>query len=127
MPDINVQQRKKRILIADDSDLIRQSLARMIGTMPHLELVGELGDGLEACDAVRALNPDVAVLDIHLPEMNGIEVLRKIRSEGYLGTVIMLAGNLTEEHRDACRKALAKHVFEKATDATSFLQALRDL
>ena len=95
--------------------------------MPNLELVAELGNGLEVCDAVRELNPDVAVLDIHMPEMNGIEALQKIRSEGYLGTVIMLAGNVTEEHRDACRKDLAKYVFEKNTDGEAFLKALREL
>jgi DNA-binding NarL/FixJ family response regulator len=70
-----------RVLIADDQRLLRASFAVLIGTTPGLEVVGEAGDGLQAVEQATALRPDVVLMDIRMPELDGIEATRRICGE----------------------------------------------
>lgn len=63
-----------RILIADDEAPARRQLRRVLLALPDVELVGEAGDGLEALSLVESLQPDVLILDIKMPQMDGLEV-----------------------------------------------------
>jgi len=67
-----------RILIADDDQLVRTGLRMMIETQADLEVVGEAGDGREAVHMARQLRPDVVLMDIRMPEIDGIEATRQI-------------------------------------------------
>src|SRR5690606_5076948 len=67
-----------RVLIADDQQLLRASFAVLVGNAGGLEVVGEAGDGREAVEQVRALRPDVVLMDIRMPEMDGIEATEQI-------------------------------------------------
>ena len=67
-----------RVLVADDQALVRGGLRKLIDSDPELTVVAEAGDGLQAVDAARASNPDVAVLDIRMPQLDGIEATRRI-------------------------------------------------
>ena len=67
-------QHPLRILIADDEAPARRQLRRVLLALPEVELVGEAGDGLEALRLVEALQPDVLILDIQMPQMDGLEV-----------------------------------------------------
>jgi DNA-binding NarL/FixJ family response regulator len=70
-----------RILVVDDHPVVREGLAGMLSTQPDLEVVGEASDGRDAVARAEELRPDVAVLDIAMPLMNGIEAARVIHGE----------------------------------------------
>jgi len=65
-----------KVLVADDQAMVRSGFAMIIGAQPDMELVGEAGDGVEAVEMIRRLRPDVALLDIRMPKMDGLEALR---------------------------------------------------
>ena len=67
-----------RVLLADDQALVRGGLRKIIETEPDLAVVAEAADGMQAVDAARAAKPDVAVLDIRMPQLDGIEATRRI-------------------------------------------------
>jgi len=67
-----------RVLLADDQALLRGGLRKLVDTEPDMTVVAEAADGLEAVDAARASKPDVAVLDIRMPHLDGIEATRRI-------------------------------------------------
>jgi DNA-binding NarL/FixJ family response regulator len=67
-----------RVLVVEDSEPFRHFICSTIGERPGLQIVGEVGDGLEAVQTAEKLRPDLIVLDIGLPSLNGIEVARQI-------------------------------------------------
>jgi two-component system, NarL family, nitrate/nitrite response regulator NarL len=67
-----------RVFVAEDHPLYREGLVESIGNRPELELVGEAGNGRQALEQIRELEPDVALLDLKLPELDGISVLREM-------------------------------------------------
>lgn len=73
-------QLRHRILIADDHEAVRRSLKALVGHMPDCEVIAEATNGQEAVERVQETHPDVALLDLSMPLMNGIEAARQIRS-----------------------------------------------
>ena len=69
---------KIRILLADDHAVVRQGFKAILGAQPDMEIVGEAGNGREAVELAEKLRPDVAVMDVAMPELNGIEATRRI-------------------------------------------------
>ena len=67
-----------RVLVVDDQPVVRAGVATMIGTQPDLEVIGEAADGLEAVAKAAQLRPDVVVMDIRMPQLNGIEATRRV-------------------------------------------------
>lgn len=70
-----------RVLVCDDHPMMREGIAAVIASQPDMVLAGEAGDGREALEQYRALQPDVALIDIQMPDMNGIEAIQAIRAE----------------------------------------------
>ncbi|MBW8483933.1 response regulator [Actinomadura parmotrematis] len=79
-----------RVLVADDQALIRTGFATIIGAQPDLEVVGECGDGRAAADLARRLVPDVVVMDVRMPVLDGIEATRLLAGDGVADPVKVL-------------------------------------
>lgn len=69
---------RTRVLLADDHAILRAGLAMLVRAQPDLEVVAEAGDGVEALEKVRKTKPDVVILDLTMPRMNGFDALREI-------------------------------------------------
>ncbi len=68
-----------KVLIAEDHTIVRQGLARLLSDQPGLEVVGQAVNGRDAVEMAEKLNPDIIIMDIAMPKMNGIEASKKIR------------------------------------------------
>jgi DNA-binding NarL/FixJ family response regulator len=79
-----------RVLSVDDHALLQEGIARLIGNQPDMELVAEASNGREAVELFRVHRPDVTLMDLQMPEMNGIEAMNAIRAEFPEARIIML-------------------------------------
>ncbi len=70
-----------RILIVDDHEVVRDGLAVMLGRQDNFAVVGEAQNGLEAVEKTLELHPDVVLMDLRMPELNGVDAMRRIRDE----------------------------------------------
>lgn len=116
--------KRLRVLIVDDSETLRDGLRSLCSLSSELEVVGTASNGLEALDAIHTLKPDVVSLDIRMPKMGGVEVLRAIQRDRLTCTPIVLSGMVDEFSREKCLELGAKHVFNKSTDLDKFLRVL---
>ncbi len=75
-----MKKKKIRVLLADDHALVRQGFRMILSAEPDIEIVGEAGNGRETVELTEKLQPDVVVMDVAMPEMNGIEATRRLAS-----------------------------------------------
>ena len=85
-----------RILIADDHKLVRAGLAMLIGEIPGYEVIAQADDGVSALESAIGLKPDVVLVDINMPRMTGLELIRQIR---YLNAEIPILALTTESEQ----------------------------
>lgn len=83
--------RTTTIVLADDHRIVRQGLHALLKAEPDFEVVGEAGDGIEALEMVKKLNPDVVVLDLMMPGLNGLEVARRLGKQTPRTKIIILS------------------------------------
>ena len=79
-----------RVMLADDQTLVRQGICSLLELSQKIEVVGQVSDGSEVVEGVRACRPDVLLLDIRMPKMNGIEALRALRAADLMVPCIIL-------------------------------------
>lgn len=91
-----------KVFIADDSAIMRERLIGMLSELPEIEIIGQAEDGLEATNLIEKLNPDVVILDIHMPGGSGIEVLRNIKKNEPVPLVIILTSYSYPQYRKKC-------------------------
>jgi DNA-binding NarL/FixJ family response regulator len=93
---MTAEKQKHRILIADDHPLFRDGLAQMLRQLSFLDLVAEVGDGQEVLAAVEQTQPDLAILDVDMPGLNGLELAQQLRKRDPAPLVILLTMHKNE-------------------------------
>jgi len=116
-----------RVVVADDQALVRMGLRVLLETEEDLKLVGEAADGLEAVRLVRELRPDVVLMDVRMPVVDGLEALRRIGAEEALaGTrVVVLTTFELDEYVFEALRAGASGFLIKDSDPAQMLAAVR--
>jgi two-component system response regulator DegU len=114
-----------KVLIADDHSLVRQGLRRYLDMADDIEVVGEAANGEEAIALVEKGNPDIVLLDIRMPEMDGLEAARKIRERfPSVGAIMLTAYDDRQFVVEAVRAGARGYVL-KARDAEHLIQTVR--
>lgn len=116
--------RAARVLIADDQTLFRSGLARLLDVDDRVAVVGEAVDGLEAVKLALALKPDVVLMDIKMPNVDGIEATRRIVSENPKIKVLMLTTFEADNHVIQALKAGASGYVLKDSDAGAIVSSI---
>ncbi|MFI9719890.1 response regulator [Streptomyces sp. NPDC052396] len=114
-----------RVLLADDQPLIRAGLTMAIAGMPGLEIVAEAGSGTEAVQLAQEARPDVVVMDIRMPGMDGIEATRRITSAAETPRVLILTTFDDDDNVHAALRAGASGFLVKDMALTEIIAAIR--
>jgi two-component system nitrate/nitrite response regulator NarL len=112
------------VYVADTHPVFREGLARAIGNHPALLLVGEAGDGRTALTDIRALLPRVALLDVEMPGLDGVEVLQAIVRDALPTAVVVLSAHLSAHLIFHAMSVGASTFLTKEADCTSILEAI---
>jgi two-component system nitrate/nitrite response regulator NarL len=115
---------KIRVLIADDHRLFAETLEALLTTEDRVEVVGSARDGKEAVRLARKLRPDVILMDISMPVMDGFEATRRIRLDKGDACVLMLTGSNSRTDVDLARKAGAAGYVTKDRIAAELIDAI---
>jgi two-component system, NarL family, response regulator NreC len=114
-----------RILLADDHALVRQGFSVMLAAQPDMEIVGQAGNGREAVELGEKLHPDVAIMDVAMPELNGIEATRRLAEVSPRTRVLALSMHKDSVYvREILRAGARGYLLKDSSDA-DFLAAVR--
>jgi two-component system, NarL family, response regulator LiaR len=116
-----------RILIADDHTVVRRGLHALIATEPGMEIVGEVDNGLDAVHMASRLEPDVILLDLMMPQMNGLEAISLIRQRNPDARILILTSFADDDKVFPAIKAGALGYLLKDSSPSDLLQAIRDV
>jgi len=113
-----------RILIADDHEEVRHGIRSILQTRPQWQICGEARDGKLAIRLARELLPDVVIMDIVMPTMNGLEATQRLIQEGCASPVLIVALEASEALRETARRAGARGYVAKSQASRSLIDAL---
>lgn len=116
---------KTRILLADDHSLVRAGFRSLLETMPTVEVVAEANDGHEALELLKATSPDLVLIDIAMPRLNGVEAVGRISKEFPKTKAIVVSMHASEEHVWRALRAGASGYIVKDADAAELETAIQ--
>jgi DNA-binding NarL/FixJ family response regulator len=114
-----------KILLVDDQIMVRRGLRMRLALEPDLEIIGEAGNSREALDLTRVLNPDVIVMDIEMPDLDGISALRILRDEAPGCPVIILSLQDDVQNRARALASGAQAFLSKQGGASELVDTIR--
>ena len=118
---------KIRIVIADDHAVVRQGTRALLEAEPDMQVVGEAADGEQAVKLIEELKPDVAILDISMPKMSGIEVTRQVKPESPSTAILILTAYDNDEYVFALLEAGAAGYLLKDVGGNEIVDAVRSV
>ena len=116
-----------RVFLADDHAVVRDGLKALLETQKDIRVIGTASDGREAFQKIQALGPDIAILDISMPLLNGIETAEKILTAAIATRVIILSMHGTEQHIARAFRAGARGYLLKEGAGAEVADAIRDV
>lgn len=116
---------KLRILVVDDSTLFRKGLVSLFASCPDMEVAGEASDGLEAVGKAEKLMPDIVLMDITMPNCDGLEATRRIKQDMPYARIVMLTVSADEQHLFEAIKAGAQGYLLKNLEPEDLFSMLR--
>ncbi|HKB42044.1 MAG TPA: response regulator transcription factor [Gemmataceae bacterium] len=116
-----------RILIADDSVIVRDRLIALLNELQGIEVIAQAEDAMEARSLARKLKPDVAILDLRMPKGSGADVLFDLKKLHPAPKVIMLTNYPHAENRKKCIDGGADYFFDKSTEFQRVVSVLREM
>lgn len=116
-----------RILVADDHNLIREGLKRILDFQDDMRLIGEAINGRDALKSVEALNPDIVLLDVNMPDLTGIEVLRHMKRKKLPVRAIMLTVAGDRETLFEAIESGAEGYILKDSETVDLVQAIKEV
>jgi two-component system, NarL family, invasion response regulator UvrY len=117
----------KKILLVDDHNIVRQGLRNLIAFEPDLEVAGEAASGVEALKLVRSNDYDVVVLDISMPDKNGVDTLHDLRHISPNLPVLILSGYAEEQYALNLIRSGCKGYLSKDADSEEIIKAIRTI
>ena len=114
-----------RILLADDHAVVRQGFKMILGAQPDMEIVGEAGNGREAVELTEQLKPDIVVMDVAMPELNGIEATRRVAASVPHARVIALSMHKDSVYVREVLRAGARGYLLKDSGSADLVAAVR--
>ena len=118
---------KKRILIVEDHTILREGLRSLLTTNPDIEIAGEAGDGREAIYLVEKLSPDMVMMDLSMPRMDGMEAIREIKRRWPETKILTLTVHKTEEYILTTLKAGTDGYLLKDANYQEMMTAVRSV
>ncbi len=115
-----------RIMLADDHKLIRQGMHSLLDAQPGFEVVGEASDGQEALKVIETLEPDIAILDVMMPNMNGIEAAKLAHQRGLRTKIVFLSMHANATYAVRALQSGALGYVLKDSDFTEIVQAIEN-
>lgn len=113
------------VLIVDDHPLFREGLSKILSLEPDLKVIGEAADGEQALSMARSTHPDVVVIDINLPTMNGLQVTRQLKSDRTGITIVMLTAYHDQEQVLHAMRAGASAYYPKDVEPSRLVEVIR--
>jgi two-component system NarL family response regulator len=127
VPALTPAVRRASVLLVDDHALLRTGVANIINQEADLQVVAEAGNGVEALEAYDRVKPDVTLLDLRMPVMEGVEVVHRLRERDPRARVIVLTTYDTDEEITRALKAGAKAYVLKDISADGLVTCIRDV
>lgn len=118
---------KMRILLAEDHKVVREGTRRLLESQPDFEVVGEASDGIEAVELARKLKPEIIIMDVSMPRLNGIEATRQIKAIYPNIAILPLTGYDDDEYVFALLEAGAAGYLLKDSSGEELIEAIRQV
>ena len=118
---------KIRVLVADDHPMLREGLVAVLGTQPDFDVIGEAADGSEVVRLAQTLRPDVILLDLEMPETDGVAALKRLRDVGSEARTIVFTAYDTDERILRSLRAGARGYLLKGASRAEIFDAIRTI